>query len=616
MSSIRIPVFLLILVLVFSAFYLYFDASTSRPTQSFTEEGKADLRNEEKESNIRPWEEKLDKAVKEFNNQNFKQAYETLKNYKDDHDYEIIKVKAYSLAAINRDTEAILEFEKLSKIKEVPQNNYALAYLYEKSGFLDTAHKMYDELTYAPIEPTLKKEVLEGFIRTLAYETDDKKKLANIQNLIKLSPTSELGAVNFVKYCADIKNDKRPKVIIERLLPVHKNNYEFNFWAGKYLINNGFYQLASEVFENCMRIDPENSGAYLYAYKAESRLGNSQKALKMIEKFRGLSLVQISSDILFEASLEAYKQRQLKLSYELYRSAVSSDRKLLASDHSSMLTVLEQQVVSRLSPLEKRFHKIFIKYQNGEYTVALEEMGKLLPQLQQPLKFDGFNLIKECQKVVRQDARYSQYLIDLEQAKREEEAAKRRAALAAKEEARRQSEVSALPDESLVDAIKRKAMLEPTNYSAQYDAAIELSQRGFYQESALFFEMAQRLEPNNHQPAFSLAKLNYLQGNNFSTSQNIKKALDIAPSDTFVLSLAAEIELSKNNHEQAAIYAQKALKSNVNNHEAKIFLAESFANLGEPDEALRLLGQVSNVRNLDTRLTERAKNLAETLQKK
>ncbi len=136
MSSIRIPVFLLILVLVFSAFYLYFDASTSRPTQSFTEEGKADLRNEEKESNIRPWEEKLDKAVKEFNNQNFKQAYETLKNYKDDHDYEIIKVKAYSLAAINRDTEAILEFEKLSKIKEVPQNNYALAYLYEKSGFL------------------------------------------------------------------------------------------------------------------------------------------------------------------------------------------------------------------------------------------------------------------------------------------------------------------------------------------------------------------------------------------------------------------------------------------------------------------------------------------------
>lgn len=610
MSAIRIPVILLIVVLTFSAFYYKYSASRKPLIVDFDSDIQAEIQKDEEKDKEALWSQKLDKAIVAFNKKSYKEAYELLLDYPNTDNYDLIKVRAFSLAAMDRETEAILQFEKLMEIKKVPENGYALAYVYEKAGFLDTAHKLYEELSHLDVKPALGKDILEGLVRTLAYESDGKKRLQKVQQLVKAYPSSEIGAVAFAKFCAEITNDKRPQQLLEKLWESHKKSYEFNFWAGIYSLNNGFTDFASKLFNTCMLLSPDNSGAYFYAFKAEKEKGNIAKALSLFEKFRSMTSVQIAAQTIYEASKEAYRLNRLKLAYELYRSAVSSDRRILAHDDSELLKEVEARLVSSLTSKEKAFHRIFKRYLDGQYDLALGQMEKLLPQLEQPLKFDGFNLIRECKGVKRQDRQYLQYLEDLEQAKRDEALAKK----LAEEEAARAKIIEQLPDESLVDAIKRKAMLDPTNYNSQYEAAVALSENGFFQESVLFFELAQRLAPSNHEPAFSLAKLNFLQGNFFTMGQNMTKALELAPSDTAVLTLAAEIEISKNNYDDAIVYSQKALKSNINNHEAKGMLAQAYAHKGEVQKANAMIEQVLRVKRLDRTLRKKMLDLKGSLQ--
>lgn len=613
MNAIRLPVILLIIVLVLSAFYYRFNASNRPIIKDLDSDNKAEMKKSEEEDKLAKAGQKLEDAIGAFNKKNYKLAYDLLQGYSQGDDYDLVKVRAYSLAAMGRDTDAILEFEKLMNIKKVPENAFALAYVYEKAGFLDTAHKTYEELSQAKLASTLEVDILEGLVRTLAYESDEKKRFQKVQRLVKLSPSSELGAVAFAKICSELTNDKRPQQFIEKLWEIHKKSYEYNYWAGIYSLNNGFVSFAIKLFNNCIALAPENSGAYFYAFKAEKENGNNAKALALLEKYRSMTSVQVASKTIYEAAREAYKLKKLKLAYELYRSAVSADRSILANDDSDLLKDVETRLVPMLSPEERAFHQVFKRYLDGQYDLALEQMQKLHPSLEQPLKFDGFNLMRECKSVKRQDNQYLQYLADLEQAKIDEELAKKlEKKLAAEEEAFAKL-VEQLPDESLLDAIKRNAMLDPTNYASQYNAAVSLSENGFYQESVLFFELAQRLEPSNHEPAFSLAKLNFLQGNPFSTGQNIKRALELAPSDTSVLTLAAEIELSKNNPDSALAYAQKALKANVNNYDAKAMLAQAHAQRGEVQEAKALIEQALAAKNMDAALRKRLTDLKGSL---
>ncbi|MDD3000500.1 MAG: hypothetical protein PHF29_01975 [Candidatus Riflebacteria bacterium] len=517
------------------------------------------------------YENVLKKARLHFENERFASVLSLLSSFNDDNDYEIIRLKSYSLVALKRFDEAILSFEKLLSVRSYPEDGYSLAYLYEVSGYPETAHGLYEELLALDLSDSLKLKVSEGYLKTSAYSSDEKKIIKVAHEMSKRFPTSATGIIEMLKLYN--RPDKRLLAMIDKLSVHHRTNYEFNFQAGLYAFNSGYFDFAEKYFNICIRIDSENSIVYYYFYKLYKQKGLIDKSLEMIERFHTLS--PVLGNNLFEPAIEASKQGRSDLAYNLYRSAVCADRRLLIQNDNGIIKSYLSNLSKKLDSKDNKFHQIFKRYLNGEYEFAMTEMLSFLPQLSGIAYIDGANLIRECHAVRMQDVRYQNYIRDLELSRIREAEAKKRA----EEEAKKPKPKP--PEDTPADKIKRMAVVNPTDYDAQYTAGVELSRLGYHKDAISFFKSASSLNKKALAPVYSMANLYLFLKDYEKANSLVLKALEISPADSSSLGLAAEIFLNLNDPVKSLFYAKKAIKSNINNLQARLILAQAYNSVGD-----------------------------------
>jgi tetratricopeptide (TPR) repeat protein len=569
MNALRIPILLLVFIILLGVFFVWSsDPGKIKKSISLLPEIKKELEKTEDKQN---YENILIKARTHFKNENFASVLSLMSTINDENNYEVLRLKSYSLAALKRFDEAILSFEKLLSVRSYPEDGYSLAYLYEVSGYSETSHGLYEELLTLDLSAALRLKVSEGYLRTSAYSLDEKKVIKVAHELSKRYPTSPAGIIEMLKLYN--RPDKRVLSMIDNLSDHHRSNYEFNFRAGLYAYSNGYFDFAEKYFNVCIKIDSQNSIVYYYLYKLYEGKGFVGKSLEMIERFHSLSHVLGSN--LFEPAVEASKQGLSVLAYNLYRSAVCADRRLLIQNDNGIIKSYQMNIPKNLDSKEVKFYQIFKKYLNGEYESAMSEMLTLLPELSGIAYIDGTNMVRECHAVRMQDVRYQKYIRDLELARIREAEAKR----LAEEEAKKPKPKP--PEDTPADKIKRMAVVNPTDYDAQYKAGVELSRLGYHKDAIFFFESAARLNKKALAPVYSMANLYLFIKDYDKANAMVLQALEISPADTSSLGLAAEIFLESSDTVKAIFYAKKAIKSNTNNLHARLILAQAYNSVGD-----------------------------------
>jgi tetratricopeptide (TPR) repeat protein len=557
MDDLKIPVILLLVVLVISAFLFNpFEKTPTKfpkptvnkmPQHKFSDN---DLARTTKE------------AKKLFQNNDYSKVLELLQKYKDEQSYEIQKMLAFSLAASKKFDEAIVAFEKTLKIRMIPENGYSLAYLYEITGRTKVARMLYEDLLSASVSSSLKKRIYEGLARTASFENDTRKTIKFNLALIKKYPSSPEGFIAMIKLMKMTGKTKGLDKLLKRGDQFHKNNFEYNFWIGNLYFEMGNFQKALTRFKTCIKLDASNSTPYYYSYRILKRQKNIEQALKELEKYYNLN--PLLPHIFFEASIDAKNDGQIDLAYKFIRNALTSDRTLLGRDDKGTLKAVERNMKKNKSKLEKDFFYSFYDFINGDFKAAKAQLQKLLPLIKDThTKRDARKMLAECRLIEKQEMAYQNYLINQQRAKQ------------LKNQPQKSNKIrTQVEEETEIDVLKKKAMMNPNDLRLQYLTGLKLAEAGDLKASKTFLQSALRLNPNILEANFSLAKIYIHEKNSIEARKHINKALKINPNSSQALSLSANLYLENNDFSRATSDAEGALKSNPNNGEARLVLAQ------------------------------------------
>lgn len=557
MNGIKLPILLLIIVIAITAF-LY------NPFFKKKKPGFGRAQNQpvkEKQNSSDPIEE----AKKAFVTHNFQKVVDLIGNQRKSNDFEIQRMLAYSFAGLKRFDDAIVAFEKTLEQRKIPQNAYALAYLYEITGRMAVARILYKELVDLKLPPKLKKRVYEGLARTSVFTNDTKAAIKYNMEMVKRYPNSPEGFVALFKIMRNAGLFKNLDKLVVQGDKFHKNNFEYNFWLGVLYFEIGSLAKSLQRFNNCIKIDPNNSTPYYYSYRILKRQNNIEKALVELEKC--YDLTPFLPHIFFEAAIDAKNEDRIDLAYKFLRSSYTMDRTLLGRDDKGTIRAIEKMIKKNGSELDQKFFTAFINYINGDHKLAHEQILQLLPEIKgTEFEVDARRILRECKLLECQEQEYQRYLSRLEQQKMLE--------LQAMMQAKSADQTNEFTEETEAELIMRKAMINPNDLRMQYSAGLQLARIGAIEDAKRFLNNALRLNPNILEVNYSMAKILMFQEQNLLARQYIDQALKINPNHSQALSMSASLYLKEGDFSKAISDAEGALRSNPNNGEARLVLAE------------------------------------------
>lgn len=556
MDGIKLPVFLLIVILALAAFFLNpFSGKKPKPDKP----RQTDTVSSQKEA-----KDLIIEAEKAFSDQDFQKVISLLGPSKDEKNYEIQRMLGYSFAALKLFDDAIVAFEKSLELRKVPENGFSLAYLYEITGRINVARLLYEELLSAQLPPKMQRGVYEGLSRTSVFENDTKAALNYNMEMVKRYPESTEGFVALLKIIRSTGQIKGIEKLVAHGDNFHKRNFEFNFWLGLLYFEIGNFNDSLKRFKACIEIDPENSTPYYYTYRILKRQKNIEQALADLENYHKLN--PLLPHIFFEAAIDAKNEGRLDLAYKFIRSAYTMDRTLLGRDDKGTMRAVERMIKSSGSEIDKKFLSVFVNYINGDHKLARDQIKHLLPKLaNSELKIDANRILNELDLLDRQERDYQNYLSRLERQKQQQQAMMQAAATSGPNE---------FENETQADQIMRKAMINPNDLKMQYFAGLQLARIGAVEDAKRFFENALRLNPNVLEANYSMAKVLMFQQQNRKAREYVDRALKINPNNSQSLSMSASLHLQERDFSRAQSDAEGALKANPNNGEARLVLAE------------------------------------------
>lgn len=569
MDGLKIPVFLLIVVLVMGV-YLFNPFARPEPKVRVkpvsTTPTKATQSSNDGSTEAKPFFDKGD----------FDRVIEVLEPHKDIADYEIQRMLGYAYAGVKKFDAAILAFEKSLELRKVPENGYSLGYLYEITGRTNVARMLYEDILTAQLPPKMQRAVYEGLARTTIFENDTKLAWKYNTELVKKYPDSPEGFVALIKI---LKNTGQTKDLA-KLLGVgdkyHAKNFDYNFWLGTLYFETGNFDESLKRFKKCIEVVPDNSTPYYYTYRILKRQKNIEQALAELEKYHKLN--PLLPHIFFEAALDAKNEGKLDLAYKFIRSALTMDRTLLGRDDKGTMRAIERTVKEKGSELDKKFLTAFVNYINGDYKIASEQIIHLTEAVKgTPLEDDSRRILRECDLLAMQDEQYAAHARELQRQKEFEQAA----------ELQNMAADPQLENETEGDIIKRKAMMNPNDLRLQYAAGLQLAKIGQIEDAKRFFDNAIRLNPNILEPNYSMARLLIFEENLSEARGYIDRALKINPNSSQTLSISAALYLKNRDFSRAQSDAEGAIKANPNNGEARLVMAEVFASNNDQRQALQ-----------------------------
>lgn len=557
MDGIKLPLILLVIVIAITAF-LYNPFAGKKKT-GFDKPPKKVVSEQPSPS------DNLEEAQKAFAKQNFQKVVELIGNQREGSDFEIQRMLAYSFAGLKRFDEAIIAFEKTLEQRKIPENGYALAYLYEITGRVNVAKLLYEELVNIELPPKMLKGVYEGLSRTSVFANDTKAAIKYNMEMVKRYPDSPEGFVALFKIMRNTGMTKGLDKLVAHGDKYHTGNFEYNFWIGVLYFETGNFDNSLQRFKSCIKIDPANSTPYYYSYRILKRQKNIEKALADLEKYHKLN--PLLPHIFFEAAIDAKNEGRLDLAYKFIRSSYTMDRTLLGRDDKGSMRAIEKMIKKNGSHLDKKFLSAFINYINGDHKLAHDQVRHLLNELEgTELETDARRIIRECELLDRQEQDYQGYLARLERQKRLEQQAMMQAGNA--------SQANEFEKETEAELIMRKAMVNPNDLRMQYFAGLQLARIGAIEDAKRFFNNALRLNPNILEVNYSMAKILMFQEQHRRARQYIDQALKINPNNSQALSMSASLHLKERDYSRGFSDAEGALKSNPNNGEARLVLAE------------------------------------------
>lgn len=564
MDGIKLPVFLLLIVLAIGFTLFNPFAEKQKPLRGKAGQPKSTTEAEKPSSGDS--KEALAAAREPFEKGDYDKALAILLPNRDADDYELQRMLAYSLAGVKMFDAAILAFEKTLEMRKVPENAYSLAYLYEITGRNNVARILYEQLLAAELPPKMRRATYEGLARTTAYENDVRLAFKYNTELVKNYPDSPEGVVALIKLLKNTGSLRGLENLVALGEKYHAGNFDYNFWLAVLYYESGRFNDAMKYFRRCIELAPDNSTPYFYTYHILKRQKNIEQALADLEKYHKLN--PLLPHIFFEAAIDARKENRLDLAYKFYRSAVTMDRTLLGRDDKGTIHAVERMVKANGSDLDKLFLAAFINYINGDYKIAREQISHLSDAIKATdYADDGRRIIRECDILAMQDARYASYVAGLQQQRQLETLT------------RLESVVSTpgLETDTPADKLKRQAMQNPNDLRLQYTAGLELAKLGHLDAAKIFFANAIRLNPNLVEPNYSMAKVLLFEENLPDARNYINQALKVNPNNSLSLSLSALLHMQSRDFMRAQSDAEGALKANPNNGEARLVLAEVFA---------------------------------------
>lgn len=570
MDGLKLPIILLVIVLALG-FFLFdpFSGPKSKrpgriePTRTTEQPEKTD-------------KEAVELAQEAFLKSDYNRVIELLEPKRKSSDFEIQRLLGYSYAGLKRFDPGIVAFEKALEQRKVPEVGYSLAYLYEITGRITVARILYEDLRSAQLLPKTERAVYEGLARTSAFENDAKLTFKYNSELIKKYPDSPEGYVALIKLFRHLGHTRDLPALV-KLGDVHQlENFDYNFWLGTIYYDTGKFDEALKRFKRCIKIDPENSTPYYYSYQILKKQKNIEQALAELEKYHRRN--PLLPHIFYEAAIDARNEGKLRLAYKFMRSALTMDRVLLGRDDKGTMHAIEREIKTRGNELDKKFLTAFLNYVNGDYKMAREQVEHLTPFVKKTeYEDDARRIIRECELIARQDQRYSQYVLELQRQKELENAARLQAMTVSNE----------IEEETEVDLIKRKAMMNPNDLRLQYSAGLKLARLGHIADAKRFLDSAIRLNPNVLEPNYSMAKILIHEENLAEARSYVDHALKLNPNNSQTLSISADLYLKNQDFAMARSHAEGALKTNPNNGEARLVLAHISVKEGDNREALK-----------------------------
>ena len=568
MDGLKLPLFLLILVLALGVYLFNPFAQPKTISKPKPEPAKT-------ADPVKSQDEVIKAAQKALENSDYAKILELLEPHFDNANFEIYRLLGYAYSGIKRFDPGIVAFEKALEQRKVPEVGYSLAYLYEITGRVTVARMLYEDLRSARLPPKMERAVYEGLARTSAFENNAKQTLRYNYELIKKYPDSPEGYVALIKLFRHLGHTRDLPTLVKAGDAHQINNFDYNFWLGTIYFDTGNFTEALKRFQRCIKINPDNSTPYYYSYRILKRQKNIEQALQELEKYHRLN--PLLPHTFFEAAIDAKNEGKILLAYRFLRSALTMDRILLGRDDKGAMHTIERHIKSKGSELDKKFITAFINYINGDYKIAREQITHLTSAVKNTeYEDDARRIIRECDLLAMQDARYNQHLRELQRQKELENAA-RLQEMTVKTE---------IEEETEADLIKRKAMMNPNDLRLQYAAGLKLAKMGHIADAKRFLDSAIRLNPNILEPNYSMAKILIHEDNLSEARSYIDRALKINPNNSQTLSISADLYLRGQDFSQAQSHAEGALKTNPNNGEARLILAQIFLNNGDNRSAI------------------------------
>lgn len=574
MDGIKLPLFLLIVVLVIGVLLFNpFAGKDGKPRIKPARTGSGGATDTAPSADSAA---AAKSARDSFEKGEFEKTLALLEPHADSSDFDVQRMLAYSYAGVKKFDPAIIAFEKTMAQRKIPENGYSLAYLYEITGRINVARILYEELLSAELPPKMRRAVYEGLARTTAYENDTRLAFKFNTELVKNYPDSPEGVVALLKLLKQSGQLKGLDNLVAIGEKHHSRNFDYNFWLGTLYYETGKFDDALKHFKRCIEITPDNSTPYFYTYQVLKRQKNIEQALADLEKYHKLN--PLLPHIFFEASIDAKNEGKIDVAYRFIRSAVTMDRTLLGRDDKGTMHAVERMVKASGSELDKKFMTAFVNYINGDYKIAREQITHLNAELKGSVyEDDARRIIRECDILAMQDARYASHVEGLQRQKQLENMAKLETV----------ASTPGLETDSPADQLKRKAMLNPNDLRLQYTAGLELARLGHIDAAKLFFDNAIRLNPNVLEPNYSMAKLLIFEENFSEARAYIEQAMKINPNNSQTLSISALLHMQNRDFSRAQSDAEGALKANPNNGEARLVLAEVFARNSDYRRALQ-----------------------------
>lgn len=573
MDGIKLPIFLLVIVLVIGVFLFNpFARQNGKPRVKPAITGVNPTSNQP----AADCSDALKAAREPFEKGDFEKTLALLEPHRENENFDVQRMLAYAYAGLKKFDLAILSFEKTLESRKIPENGYSLAYLYEITGRINVARILYEELLAADMPPQMRRAVYEGLARTTAYENDTKLAFKYNTELVKNYPDSPEGVVALIKLLKNSGQLKGLETLVAIGEKYHTKNFDYNFWLGTLYYETGKFDEALKHFKRCIEITPDNSTPYFYTYQVLKRLKNIEQALADLEKYHKLN--PLLPHIFFEASIDAKNEGKLDIAYKFFRSAVTMDRTLLGRDDKGTMSAIERMTKAKGSELDKKFLTAFVNYINGDYKIAREQISHLTGDLKgTDFADDARRIIRECDILAMQDARYAAQVQGLQREKQLESLARLETVAA----------TPGLASDTPADLLKRNAMLNPNDLRLQYTAGLELAKLGHLDAAKIFFDNAIRLNPNILEPNYSMAKVLIFEENYSEARSYVDLAMKINPNNSQTLSISALLHMQNRDFSRAQSDAEGALKANPNNGEARLVLAEVFARNSDQQRALQ-----------------------------